>query len=221
MKNEFVFKESNGALVYVGDFEGLYQNETDPWGQSATADTPMDHYYKHSRQTLATLIQGIAPAGEFKVLEVGCGHGHSTQDLATRLPRAQITGMDISHTAVEGAQKLFPTMAFVQGDIRAAQTQHLKAFDLVVLHQMLWYVLDDIEAVVANTHHLLRDHDAAACIITQAFPREQRFGKAVMDGFEGAVKCFKAMPGVRLSQALYSDWEHLPHMDCHFLVQFR
>ena len=34
---EYVFKKNQeGQLEFVGDFDGYYKNDDDPWGQSAT-----------------------------------------------------------------------------------------------------------------------------------------------------------------------------------------
>jgi SAM-dependent methyltransferase len=221
MKNEFVFKEVSGDLVYVGDFDGLYKSEADPWGQSASSDAPMDLFYRRSREMVASIIESIVPTKNIKILEVGCGHGHSTRDLAARLPMSTVIGMDISHRAISEARNLYPSFDFLQGDIRALSAENLAGYDVVVLHQMLWYVLNDLPLVLQNSRHLLRPTDSAVCLVTQAFPREQRYGKNVLDGYEGAIKYFKSIPGVHLVHSAYSDLANLPHIDCHFALNFQ
>jgi hypothetical protein len=38
-KDEFIFQEDrDGTLQFVGDFDGLYASDIDPWGQSAKGD---------------------------------------------------------------------------------------------------------------------------------------------------------------------------------------
>jgi 2-polyprenyl-3-methyl-5-hydroxy-6-metoxy-1,4-benzoquinol methylase len=221
MKSDFVFKEVSGNLVYVGDFEGLYQSEADPWGQSATAGVPMDLFYRHSRERLASIIELVAPTQKLEILEVGCGHGHSTQDLADRLSMANVIGMDVSHTAITEAKRRYPNLDFMHGDIREQSSTNSTKYDVVVLHQMLWYVLNDLPLVLQEARSLLRAKDDSVCLVSQAFPREQRYGKNVFDGYEGAVKYFKSIPGVHLVHSAYSDFANLPHIDCHFALKFQ
>ena len=46
---ECLFKKNQeGQLEFVGDFDGYYQNDDDPWGKSTT-DISMAPYYKKSR----------------------------------------------------------------------------------------------------------------------------------------------------------------------------
>jgi hypothetical protein len=34
--SDYVFKNNGEELVFVGDFEGLYKNDSDPWNQSGS-----------------------------------------------------------------------------------------------------------------------------------------------------------------------------------------
>ena len=44
MNNDFVFKEKNGGLEFIGDFNSLYKNIDDPWHQSCQTEEPIKHY---------------------------------------------------------------------------------------------------------------------------------------------------------------------------------
>ena len=58
LKDEFVFrKNQNGKLCFVGDFDGLYDSNIDPWGQSANTDIDYKKYYNFSRTRI--VIQSI------------------------------------------------------------------------------------------------------------------------------------------------------------------
>ena len=47
VKSEFIFrKDQNGKLHFVGDFDGLYRNNIDPWEQSVKTDGNYKRYYK-------------------------------------------------------------------------------------------------------------------------------------------------------------------------------
>ena len=54
---EFVFREENDKIKFVGDFESLYQSENDPWQQSSQKPSEMKDYYEFSRQNLIEIIQ--------------------------------------------------------------------------------------------------------------------------------------------------------------------
>ena len=43
--SDFVFREENGNIKYVGDFESLYLTDIDPWQQSSRSETDMKKYY--------------------------------------------------------------------------------------------------------------------------------------------------------------------------------
>lgn len=220
MSNNFVFKEESGHLVYVGDFEGLYQSESDPWGQSASSGSAMDAFYKQSRGAVAHIIGTAFPHTNISILEVGCGLGHSTAYLSGCIENSTLTGMDISSTAILAAQKLHPSLHFVQGDIRQ-QSVFEAHYDVVLLHQMLWYVLDDLPQVLHHARQALKPQPSSICLISQAFPREQRYGKDVLNGYEGAIQYFKNQSGIHLLHSTYSDQPSLPHIDCHFVLHFQ
>lgn len=92
---------------FVGKFEEMYQKFDDPWEQKAAAVS----YVRHS--TLFTLEYLQAK----KVLEIGCGLGYFSHYIHEHLPYLQLTGMDISSTAVQKAKAKFPELSFVEGDI--------------------------------------------------------------------------------------------------------
>ena len=59
--NNFVFKEKNGELEFIGDFNSLYKNIDDPWYQSCQTEEPIKYYYKFSRDRLITQLKNINP----------------------------------------------------------------------------------------------------------------------------------------------------------------
>ena len=59
-KGEFIFQEDrDGKLQFVGDFDGLYASDIDPWEQSANGDLNYKKYYDFSRARLARVIKSI------------------------------------------------------------------------------------------------------------------------------------------------------------------
>ena len=51
ISKEYVFKKNNGALELVGDFDGLYNDLDNPWGQDGSDDR-LGNYYKFSQNRL-------------------------------------------------------------------------------------------------------------------------------------------------------------------------
>ena len=103
-KDEFIFQEGrDGKLQFVGDFDGLYASDIDPWGQSAKGDLNYKKYYEFSRARLARAIKSIE--NKKAVLEIGCGMGFGLNFLADTLSGSSLSGVDISARAIEQARK--------------------------------------------------------------------------------------------------------------------
>ena len=100
VRGDYVFKEVDGNLEFVGDFNGLYKNDSDPWDQSATTDQEITYYYKSSRKRLIEQLNVISPTS---ILEIGCGLGYTTKTLQDAFPKIDVTGMDISDVAIKKA----------------------------------------------------------------------------------------------------------------------
>jgi 2-polyprenyl-3-methyl-5-hydroxy-6-metoxy-1,4-benzoquinol methylase len=219
MSNQFVFKEESGNLLFIGDFEGLYKKESDPWGQSAATGSSMDSFYRKSRDSIVHIVHNLFDNNKkICILEIGCGLGHSTAYLSEGIQCATFTGIDISETAINEARKLYPNNLFIQGDIRETPKTN-SLYDVVLLNQMLWYVLNDLDKVLRHARQHLNHQEASVIIISQAFPRVQRYGKKILNGYEGAVEYFKSQSEFNLIHTRYDDRVDLPHIDCHFILQ--
>lgn len=214
---DYIFHEIGGELVFVGDFEGYYQESSDPWGQSATRE--MGRYYRLSRQRLVEFVECCPNRGE--ILEVGCGHGHVAQLIAAQFPQSHVTGLDISVTAIDRARAGYPGLAFVAGDIADSDTVSKLAtgrFNVIILNQLLWYILDTLPVVLGNVRTLLSDD--GCLIISNAFARNQRYGTEIIDHFHGAVRYFCSVEGFYLHKARFDD-DGEEHNDGHFLLECR
>jgi SAM-dependent methyltransferase len=75
------------------------------------------------------------------VLDVGCGPGTITADLATRV--ASVTGIDPSAAVIEEARRDFPALDLRVGDL-FEQTGH---YDVVHAHQVLQHLGDPVRAL--------------------------------------------------------------------------
>lgn len=209
---DFIFTETAGELRFVGDFEGLYQAQADPWGQSGTAE--MAHYYDMSRRRMLELIKR-APK---HILEVGCGHGHVTDLIKNNFPSCSVVGIDVSKTAVLSAKHKYPLCVFHVCDIAdSASARGLDdaPFDVIILNQLLWYILDTLPAVLSNIHSILSAE--GQLVISNAFAREQRYGRKIINQFHGAAEYFRNCPHFSLREAHYFD-DGEEHQDGHFLL---
>ena len=58
-------------------------------------------------------------ADPVRILDVGCGTGFVTIDLALRYPDAEVYGVDISAVPIRDHSSIPPNVHFIQGDIRS------------------------------------------------------------------------------------------------------
>jgi SAM-dependent methyltransferase len=169
----------DGHLEYVGDFEGLYRHEKEPWGQSGT-DPRLADYYPFSRSNIARSVKLHCKTGT--LLEVGCGLGYALNHLVRCNPEWIATGMDISPTAVNEASFLFPNLSFFTGDIRSP-LETKSTFDVIVLNQILWYILKELDQVFINCRSVLKAD--GLLVISTGFLRQQHYGTEIINGFNG------------------------------------
>ena len=211
---EFIFKKSpQGILRFVGDFDGYYRTEADPWGQSGTEESTEPYYRKSRERTLALL----ETTNTSELLIVGCGIGYTMTNYRGNKP-TKIVGIDLSREAVKKAKTSFPEFSFYEADITKTETLAAVGnarFDTIIFEQILWYILEDIRSAFQNALGLLQPK--GSIIVSNAFLREQGYGKEIIDGYAGAVKYFSDLPGLRLVQSQHYD-EGLSQTDGHFLL---
>jgi len=171
---DYVFKDTAEGIKFVGDFDGLYLNVADPWGQIA------NNIYRGRRLLLLNTLLELNPVS---VLDVGSGLGHTTQ-LIKILVTHNVLGIDISSIAVDRASKLFPDVDFRVMDIRKEFPE--EAYDVIVLNNILWYILYDLEKIIteAEKHLTFGGH----LVIPQAFIPNQKYGCDVINGYDGLAR---------------------------------
>ena len=184
VSKEFIFREnSEGELQFIGDFDGLYTSDSDPWGQSSNSADGSDYskYYNFSRTRLGEEITNFKKQD---LLEVGCGAGFVLNFLAESLPGSSLSGVDISPIAIQQARERFPEYNFLVGDIQSPEISGEKKYDIVIFNQILWYILGNLNTAVLNAHKLLRP--GGHFLISQAFLKgKQRYGAEIVDNFSG------------------------------------
>ncbi len=116
----------------------------------------LDEYRFDKLRYLPRVVDFDAYAGR-RVLEVGCGIG---TDLV-RFARggAQVTGVDLSETAVRLARSNFALHGLDDADLLIGDGQSLpfldSSFDVVYAHGVLQYT-EDANAMIAECHRVLR-----------------------------------------------------------------
>lgn len=99
----------------------------------------------------ASLMELLNPQPGERILDVGCGTGQLTAEIARS--GASVTGLDNSAEMLAEARKNYPDLAFVLGD--AASFHFSEAFDAVFSNAVLHWV-KDAEGAVSSIAQALR-----------------------------------------------------------------
>lgn len=99
----------------------------------------------------ASLLEILAPQAGERILDVGCGTGQLTADIAQR--GADVVGLDKSPVMLADARKNFPDLSFVLAD--AARFDFAEPFHAVFSNAALHWV-KDADGAVASIAHALR-----------------------------------------------------------------
>ena len=129
------------------------------------------HRWRTAENSAAYLLPRLTP--DAQILDIGCGPGTITADLADRVPQGHVTGIDAAPDIIEQARGLTPgrgNLDFAVGDVYALG-HPAGAFDVVHAHQVLQHLGDPVEALsemrrVARPGGLIavRDADYSAMI---------------------------------------------------------
>ncbi len=94
------------------DWEKCYQEKTARWDKGAPVPALVDW-----------LTESAARGGSVAV--PGCGHGHEAAAVARAWPKAEVAGIDLSETGIEGARDNYPlaNLRFEVGDFFAGSAE--------------------------------------------------------------------------------------------------
>ena len=109
------------------------------------ADWDVNLYLKFGKertQPAIDLVNRIAHINPKRIIDLGCGSGNSTQVLKAKWGDAEITGLDSSHEMISTAQKKYPDLKWIQGDISAWQDP---SFDLIFSNAAFHWVPNHLE----------------------------------------------------------------------------
>jgi trans-aconitate 2-methyltransferase len=99
----------------------------------------------------ADVVELLAPRAGERILDLGCGTGHLTNEIASR--SADVVGIDPSANMIEQARRQYPKLRFEQADGRTYQSDRL--FDAVFSNAVLHWIRPP-ERVIARVHALLK-----------------------------------------------------------------
>ena len=111
------------------------------------------------------------------LLDVGCGPGTITADLARLVAPGRVVGVDVSAAVIDEARAAGPLVELVAGDFRELD---LGRFDVVHAHQVLQHLRDPVgalRAMAARADRFVaaRDSDYTAFAWYPADPRLERW----------------------------------------------
>jgi SAM-dependent methyltransferase len=148
------------------------------------------HRWRTAENSAAYLLPHLQ-SGQ-RLLDVGCGPGTLTVDLARRVgPNGSVVGIDLSPAVVQEAtahatEQAAANVTFRTGDFRAGDLSD-RSFDVVHAHQVLQHLRDPVGALAAMGRLArpggivaARDSDYLSFLWTPADPRLDRWREIYM-----------------------------------------
>jgi len=105
------------------------------------------HRWRTAENSAAFLLPHLTP--DARLLDVGCGPGTITADLADRIPQGHVTGLDYAPEIIAQAREMIGGRAnldFATGDVYALDYPD-DTFDIVHAHQVLQHLGDPVRAL--------------------------------------------------------------------------
>ena len=127
---DLVIKDGN----FVGEFEEMYKTFENPWNQE-------DELYSSnvSRRAACHFIEKYQIKS---IVEWGCGLGKTSNYIKNHVKQdINITGIDVSQTAITKAKNKYQDIDFIVDDISNI-SNHLN-YDCIFLSEITWYLLED------------------------------------------------------------------------------
>lgn len=96
------------------------------------------------------LIGKLQLRGNERILDIGCGDGKVSAEIAGWVPQGSVVGLDISREMIDYARQNFPSdthskLEFVLGD--ASNLNYVQEFDVVFSNAALHWIIDHIPVI--------------------------------------------------------------------------
>jgi len=182
--HKYVFADGE----FVGEFDKMYRECADPWHIDGCFNQAVD------RELLMAFIRHYKKNRGWrnpKILEIGCAKGRYSAQLS-RLGR--VVGIDIAPTAIKSARRKYKNPKFIVADIRKNNEvvqlrRRCGKFSLVVGFGFLWYVIDKIDAVLANINSLMLSDGVA--LLDLRFYAGEHYGSEIVSSPEDFIRLAK------------------------------
>lgn len=165
--HEYVIKDGE----FVGEFETMYQECSDPW--------PESYSDMEKNPMVFSSIEYIKKMQIQKILSVGGGRGKYLSYLKSKLPKCDFTSIELSKTACDISRECYPNIEVVHGDALGVLESHVLEFDLIHFREIYWYILPDIQRINEILH---AQHKDKYIIVELSFYRDQKYGNDYFDG---------------------------------------
>ncbi|MCB1248161.1 MAG: methyltransferase domain-containing protein [Acidimicrobiales bacterium] len=143
------------------------------------------HTWRTAENSAGYVLDALRPGMD--LLDVGCGPGTITLDLARRVAPGRVVGVDASDAVIAEAQaraaETGSAVTFAVGDVYALDAED-RSFDVVHAHQVLQHLADPVAAlrelrrvVRADGVVACRDSDYAAFVWAPTDPRLDRWNE--------------------------------------------
>jgi SAM-dependent methyltransferase len=141
--------------------------EGDDWARE------WEHYDRGVRGYHRRLLEAAAVGAGERVLDLGCGIGQVSRDLAAQ--GAEAVGIDLSRPMLAKARELAPRVEFVEGDAQVHPFPD-SSFDLVVSRFGCMFFADRV-AAFANVARATRPGGRLALVVWQPLDRQEWLGE--------------------------------------------
>jgi SAM-dependent methyltransferase len=98
-----------------------------------------------SNERINRAIFAAIPAQSKRIIDLGCGDGVATAELAKAFPLAYVEAIDPAHIAIEMAIKRFPHITFRVANILDHPTQPTTMFDTAMFRGVIHHLADDTQ----------------------------------------------------------------------------
>jgi len=117
-------------------------------GYRYTRNAPFSSVVSNLRLTNETVAIIHRLGGAVRsVIDIGCGDGTFTSELATRIPEVAFTGFDPAVQAIESAKRQYANCRFTVGDILDPTTLPSERYDMAILRGVIHHLPTQKEAI--------------------------------------------------------------------------